>query len=58
VQLRIEAQFEDLGSNIARSVPWASLSREPAVVHDDQPVAQLLGLVHVVRGQINVTHAA
>ena len=28
-----------------------ALGDDPAAVHDDQPVAQLLGLVHVVGGE-------
>ena len=52
MQVRIEAQLEDLwGAVPLDQLTRGSLGGEPAVVHDHQPVAQLLGLVHVVRGQ-------
>ncbi len=48
----VEAHLEDLRRAVAGDqVPGRALRGEPAVVHHHQPVAQLLGLVHVVRGQ-------
>ena len=46
----VEAQLEHLaGRVLVDQRARAALGDDPAVVHDDEPVAQLLGLVHVVR---------
>ena len=46
----VEAQLEHLtGRVLGDECARAALGDDPAVVHDDEPVAQLLGLVHVVR---------
>jgi hypothetical protein len=45
-----EAQLDHLfGRVLLDQLAWRSLSGEPALVHDDEPVAELLGFVHVVR---------
>ena len=47
-----EAQLEHLAGGVARDqLARRALGDDPALVHDDEPVAQLLGLVHVVRGE-------
>src|ERR1700733_4662068 len=52
MQLRIEAELNHLWRAVALDqLTRRALGGEPAVVHHDQPVAQLLGLVHVVGGQ-------
>ena len=48
----VEAQLEHLaGGPLLDQRTRAALGDDPAVVHDDEPVAELLGLVHVVRRQ-------
>jgi hypothetical protein len=55
-----EAQLRDLaGGVLADQVERRALGGDDAPVHDDQPVAQLLGLVHVVgRDHQRLTPAA
>ena len=46
----VEAQLEHLaGRVLGDEGSRAALGDDAAVVHDDEPVAELLGLVHVVR---------
>ncbi len=53
-----EPQLEDLGGGVAGDeLARGALGGDHAVVHHDQPVAQLLGLVHVVGGE-DQRHAA
>ena len=47
-----EAQFDHLtGRVLADEVGRRALGDDATAVHDDQPVAELLGLVHVMRGE-------
>ena len=47
-----EAQLDDLARGVALDeLARRALGDDPRLVHDHEPVAQLLGLVHVVRGQ-------
>ena len=52
VVVGVEPQLEHLaGRVLVDQRARRPLGDDPAVVHDDQPVAQLLGLVHVVGGE-------
>ena len=52
VPLGAEPQLQDLaGGVVADQAGRRSFRHDPALVHDDEPVAELLGLVHVVRGE-------
>ena len=52
VALRAEPQLDHLARGVpADELGGRALGHDPAVVDDHQPVAQLLGLVHVVGGQ-------
>ena len=52
VVVGVEAQLEDFASGVPGDQRTRrSLSHDLAMVHDDKAVAQLLGLVHVVRSQ-------
>ena len=45
----VEPHFDDLARRVlGDEVPGRALGHDAAAVHDDEPVAQLLGLVHVV----------
>ena len=47
-----QAQLEHLSRGVGLDErAGRALGDDPAVVHDDEPVAQLLGLVHVVGGE-------
>ncbi|EMY33032.1 phenol hydroxylase [Arthrobacter crystallopoietes BAB-32] len=52
VAFRAEAQLKHLaGGVLVDQRGGRAFGHDPALVHDDQPVAELLGLVHVVRGE-------
>ena len=49
---RAEPQLDHLSGGVAADeIARCALGRDTSAVHDHQPVAQLLGLVHVVGGQ-------
>ena len=55
---RLEAQLHDLAGGVSLDeLARRALGHDPRLVHDHQPVAQLLGLVHVVGGE-DERHAA